>query len=170
MSTPVAIKLYDLISAARAGKLQDVVERSTELSRLTPHPAPPPTHHHVVLVANPGTGKSSLIEALGLRLHQGHYRPLPAKLYRLNTEPIMSLLVNGDSLRACLAALRQATTGLDNRHPRRRGHPASGQRRPGPPRAHPGAPPSPHGPHQYPAHCHHHQHRLPTHLSKRLRL
>jgi ATP-dependent Clp protease ATP-binding subunit ClpC len=111
MSTPISIKLYDLISAARAEKLHDVVERETELGRLV-RILLRPTHHHVTIVADPGTGKSSLVEALALRLHQGHFRPLPAKIYRLNTEPIMGLLVNGDSLRQCLAALTQATTQL----------------------------------------------------------
>jgi ATP-dependent Clp protease ATP-binding subunit ClpC len=111
MSTPISIKLYDLISAARAGKLHDIVEREQELGRLI-RVLLRPTHHHVTLVAAPGTGKSSLVEALALRLHQGHYRPLPAKIYRLGTEPIMGLLVNGDSLRQCLTALTQATTQL----------------------------------------------------------
>src|SRR6266851_1802459 len=107
MSTPISIKLYDLMSAARSGKLTDVVERDQEMSRLV-RILLRPTHHHVALIAEPGTGKSSLIEALALRLHQGHYRMLEPKLYRLNTEPIMGLLVNGDSLRQCLAALKQA--------------------------------------------------------------
>jgi ATP-dependent Clp protease ATP-binding subunit ClpA len=112
MSTPISIKLYDLMSAARAGKFQDVVERDQEMSRLV-RILLRPTHHHVALVAEPGTGKSSLIEALALRLHLGHYRMLEPKLYRINTEPIMGLLVNGDSLRQCIAALKQATTQLE---------------------------------------------------------
>jgi ATP-dependent Clp protease ATP-binding subunit ClpC len=113
MSTSIAIKLYDLISAARAKKLHDVVERDPQLNRLA-RILLRPNHHHAVLVAEPGSGKSSLVEALALRLHQGHYRPLPAKMYRLNTEPIMGLLVGGDSLRQCLAALKQATSQLED--------------------------------------------------------
>lgn len=112
MSTPVALKLHDLISSARAGKLHDVAEREVELSRLV-RILLRPTHHHVALIADPGMGKSSLIEALALRLHHGHYRPLQPKLYRLSTDPIMSLIVNGDSLRQCLAALSQAAAKLE---------------------------------------------------------
>ncbi|MDF2461328.1 MAG: ATP-dependent Clp protease ATPase subunit, ATP-dependent Clp protease ATP-binding subunit ClpC [Candidatus Saccharibacteria bacterium] len=113
MSTPVSIKLHDLISAAKAGRLGDVVERDQELSRLI-RILLRPTHHHVVLVADPGTGKSSLIEALALRRHQGHFGMIEPKLYRLNTEPIMGLLVNGSSLQACIAALKSATARLTN--------------------------------------------------------
>jgi ATP-dependent Clp protease ATP-binding subunit ClpC len=111
VSTPLAIKLHDLTSAARTGKLNDVVERETELRRLV-RILLRPTHHHAVLVGDPGMGKTSLIEALALRLHHGHFRPLEANLYRLSTEPIMGLLVNGDSLRQCLSALATATAQL----------------------------------------------------------
>ena len=111
MSAPVSIKLYDLVSAARAGKVTDVVERDQELGRLV-RILLRPNHHHVALVADPGTGKSSLVEALALRLARSHYRPLAAKLYRLNTEPIMGLLMGGDNLRQCLAALTQAAGQL----------------------------------------------------------
>jgi ATP-dependent Clp protease ATP-binding subunit ClpC len=111
MSTSVSIKLQDLVSAARTGKLHDIVARETELVRLV-RILLRPSHHHAVLVAEPGSGKTSLIEALALRLQRAHYRQLPAKMYRLNTEPVMSLLVNGDSLRQCLDALRQATSKL----------------------------------------------------------
>ncbi|HEY2004190.1 MAG TPA: AAA family ATPase [Candidatus Saccharimonadia bacterium] len=113
MSTPVSIKLHDLMSAARTGKLQDIVERDQELSRLV-RILLRPTHHHAAIVADPGSGKSSLIDALALRLHQGHYRPLEPKIYRLDTRAIMGLLVNGDSLRQCLAALTQATSRLES--------------------------------------------------------
>jgi len=113
MSTPISIKLYDLMSAARSGKLHDVVERDQEMNRLV-RILLRPTHHNVALVADPGTGKSSLIEALALRLHEGHFRTLEPKLYRLNSEPIMGLLVNGDSLRQCVAALKQATSQLED--------------------------------------------------------
>src|ERR1035437_827284 len=108
MSTPVSIKLHDLQSSARAGKLRDVVEREAELKRLV-RILLRPTHHHAVLVAAPGSGKTSLIEALALRLHNGHFRPLEPHIYRLNTDPIMGLMIGGDSLRQCLAALRTAT-------------------------------------------------------------
>jgi ATP-dependent Clp protease ATP-binding subunit ClpA len=108
----VSIKLHDLISAARTGKLQDVVERDAEIGRLV-RILLRPTHHHAALVAEPGTGKSSLIDALALRVTGGHYRTLAPKIYRLNPDPIMSLLVNGDSLRQCLAALKAATAQLE---------------------------------------------------------
>ena len=111
MSAPISIKLYDLLSAAGAGKLTDAVERDGELGRLV-RILLRPTHHHVVLVAEPGTGKSTLVEALALRLARGQCRPLEPKLYRLNTEPIMGLLMGGDSLRQCLAALTQAAGQL----------------------------------------------------------
>jgi ATP-dependent Clp protease ATP-binding subunit ClpC len=111
MSTPLAIKLGDLVAQARSGKLQDVAGRDPELGRLV-RMLLRPTHHNVVLVAQPGTGKTSLIEALAVRLEQGKYRPLEPKLYRLGTEPIMSLMVNGDSLKSCLNALRAATAQL----------------------------------------------------------
>ncbi len=112
MSTPVSIKLYDLMSAARAEKLHDVVERDAELNRLV-RMLLRPSHPHAVLVGEAGMGKTSLIEALALRLHRGQYRQLGPKMYRLNTEPIMGLLVNGDSLRQALTALRQATAPLE---------------------------------------------------------
>jgi ATP-dependent Clp protease ATP-binding subunit ClpC len=111
MSASVSIKLGDLVAQAHAGKLQDVVERDQELGRLV-RILLRPTHHNVVIVAEPGTGKSSLIEALAVRLDQGKYRPLEPKLYRLGTEPIMGLMVNGDSLKSCLNALRAATAQL----------------------------------------------------------
>jgi len=111
MSTPIAIKLQDLISSARAGKLHDVVERETELARLT-RILLRPTHHHAVLVADPGSGKSSLVQALALRLQLGHFRPLEAKMYLLQTEPILALLMNGEGLRPCLEALRTAAGKL----------------------------------------------------------
>jgi ATP-dependent Clp protease ATP-binding subunit ClpC len=112
MSTPVSIRLHDLMSAARAGKLADVVERDQELSRLVRILLRP--GRHAAIVAAPGSGKTSLVDALALRLHQGQYRPLQAKIYRLDTQSIMSLLINGDSLRNCLAALTQATSRLEN--------------------------------------------------------
>jgi ATP-dependent Clp protease ATP-binding subunit ClpC len=111
MSTTVAVKLQDLVSSGRAGKLSDVVEREPELERLV-RILMRPNHHHAVLVADPGSGKTSLTEALALRLQQGRYRPLPAAMYRLGTDPIMSLLMNGDNLRACLEALRLASAQL----------------------------------------------------------
>jgi ATP-dependent Clp protease ATP-binding subunit ClpC len=111
MSTAVSLKLYDLMSAARSGKLHDVVERDAELARLV-RILLQPSHHHVALVADPGTGKTSLTEALALRLHQGKYPQLERKVYRLNTEPIMGLLIDGDSLRQCLQALTQAAGQL----------------------------------------------------------
>jgi len=111
MSTTIAIKLKDLISTARAGKFQDVVQREAEMKRLV-RILLRPTHHHVAVVAEPGTGKTSLVEALALRLHQGRYRPIEPKILRLGTEPIMGLLVGGDSLTECLDALRQASAQL----------------------------------------------------------
>jgi ATP-dependent Clp protease ATP-binding subunit ClpC len=110
-NNPVSIKLHDLISAARAGKLADVIGREAELGRLV-RALLRPTHHHVVLVADPGTGKTSLTEALAVRLARGNYGPLEPKIFRLDTEPIMGLLIGGDSLRSCLAALRQAAHQL----------------------------------------------------------
>src|SRR5580704_9776931 len=106
MSTPISIKMIDLISAARSGRLSDVVERDAEMSRLV-RLFLRPTHHHAVLVAEPGTGKSSLIDALALRLSLGHYRPLEPKIYRLSTEPLASLMVQGDSLQPCITALTE---------------------------------------------------------------
>jgi ATP-dependent Clp protease ATP-binding subunit ClpC len=111
MSTPISIKMIDLISAARSGRLSDVVERDAEMSRLV-RLFLRPTHHHAVLVAEPGTGKSSLIDALALRLSLGHYRPLEPKIYRLSTEPLASLMVQGDSLQPCITALTEAASKL----------------------------------------------------------
>ncbi|HUD11698.1 MAG TPA: hypothetical protein VMS08_04775, partial [Candidatus Saccharimonadia bacterium] len=111
MNSPISIKLADLVSQARTGKIEDVVERDLELSRLV-RILLRPTHHHAVIVAEPGTGKSSLLDALAVRLSGGKYGPLEPKMYRLNTEPIMSLVVNGDSLKSCLTALKAATSQL----------------------------------------------------------
>ncbi len=112
MSNQMSIKLHDLISASRSGKLRDVVEREKELGRLA-RTLLRPAHHHVALVADPGTGKSSLIDAFATRLLRGHYRPIEPKIYRLSTQPIASLLVNGENMRQCVAALTQATAQLD---------------------------------------------------------
>jgi ATP-dependent Clp protease ATP-binding subunit ClpC len=111
MSTAVSIKFKDLMSSARAGKLADVVEREAELDRLA-RILLRPTHHPAALVADPGSGKTSLSEALALRLKQGRYRPLDAAVYRLGTDPILGLLINNDNLRGCLDALRGAATQL----------------------------------------------------------
>lgn len=111
MSTPLSIKLRDLLSSARAGKLQASVERDAELKRLV-RILLRPTNHHAVIIGEPGVGKSTLVETLALGLHQSKFKPLNAKVYQLDTTPIMSLLVGGDSLRECLDALRQATTQL----------------------------------------------------------
>jgi ATP-dependent Clp protease ATP-binding subunit ClpC len=113
MSSQISIKLHDLISASRSGKLKDVVEREKEMARLA-RALLRPSHHHVALVAEPGTGKSSLIDAFATRLLNGHFRPIEPKLYRLNTQPIASLLVNGENMRQCVAALTQATSQLDS--------------------------------------------------------
>jgi ATP-dependent Clp protease ATP-binding subunit ClpC len=113
MNAQVSIKFKDLISSARAGKFEDVVEREAELDRLV-RILLRPTHHHAALVADPGSGKTSLTEALALRLQQGRYRPLSPAIYRLGTDPILGLMINGDNLRACLDALRQATAKLDS--------------------------------------------------------
>jgi ATP-dependent Clp protease ATP-binding subunit ClpC len=107
MSAPIAIKLYDLSSAARAGKLHDVIARDQELIRLV-RILLRPNHHHAILVADPGTGKTSLIESLTLRLSKDLYRPLDPQVYRLNPEPIKNLLMHGDSLRQTLSALAEA--------------------------------------------------------------
>jgi len=111
MSAPISIKLVDLMSAARSGKLTDVVERDTDLGRLV-RILLRPTHHHAVLVAEPGSGKSTLINALALRLSRGQYRPLEPKLYRLVTEPLAGLMVQGESLRPCITALTDAAGKL----------------------------------------------------------
>jgi len=71
-----------------------------------------PTSHHGVIVAEPGMGKTSLVQALALRLVQGKIPQLEPKIYSLDTEQIMGLLVGGDSLRNCLDALRQAVAQL----------------------------------------------------------
>jgi ATP-dependent Clp protease ATP-binding subunit ClpC len=113
MNTPVAIKLYDLSSAAKTNKLHDVVGRDLELTRLV-RSLLRPDHHNAALVADPGTGKTSLLEALALRLSKGHYRPLDSRIYRLNPEPIMGLLMNGDSLRQTLTALTEAISQLES--------------------------------------------------------
>jgi ATP-dependent Clp protease ATP-binding subunit ClpA len=111
MSTAVAIKLIDLASKARAKKLSSVSGRDTELSRLA-RLLLRPKRSHVVIIGEPGSGKTSLTEALALSLHEGKHAPLTEKMYRLDTTPIMSLLINGDSLRQCLQVLTQATTQL----------------------------------------------------------
>ncbi len=111
MSAPISIKFRDLASSARAGKLSDVVERDAELKRLV-RILLRPTSHHGVIVAEPGMGKTSLVQALALRLVQGKIPQLEPKIYSLDTEQIMGLLVGGDSLRNCLDALRQAVAQL----------------------------------------------------------
>jgi ATP-dependent Clp protease ATP-binding subunit ClpA len=111
MSTVATIKFYDLISAAGAGKLTDVVEREAELSRLT-RTLLRPRHHHAIVHGEPGSGKTSLVEALAWRIWQGRQPGLPQRFYRLRTEAIMRLIVNGDSLADCLAALSQAAEQL----------------------------------------------------------
>jgi ATP-dependent Clp protease ATP-binding subunit ClpC len=112
MSTQVKIQLHDLISAAKNGKLADIVERDPELSRLA-RIMLRPNNHHVAVVGEPGVGKTSLVEALAIKLHRGHFRPLKPVMYRLSPEPIMALLVNGDSVRTCLNALSAATKQLE---------------------------------------------------------
>jgi len=107
----ISLKLYDLISAARAGKLTAAVERENELGRLARillHPVRP----HAVIVGEAGSGKTSLTETLALRLHAGHYRPLEAVMYRLTTEPVRQLLASGESVRDCLGALTAAAGRL----------------------------------------------------------
>jgi ATP-dependent Clp protease ATP-binding subunit ClpC len=113
MSAPVKIQLHDLISAARSGKLNDIVKRDQELSRLA-RVMLRPNNHHVAIAGEPGVGKTSLVEGLALKLHRGHFRPLKPIIYRLNPDPLMALLVNGDSVRTCLNALSEATKQLES--------------------------------------------------------
>ena len=111
MSTPVAIRLIDLEAKGRAGQLGDVIERDTEFSRIV-RLLMRPSQGHVVVIGEPGSGKTSLTQALAYRRGRGHFGALSSRIYRLDTGPIMSLLINGDSLRGCLEAIAQATAKL----------------------------------------------------------
>jgi ATP-dependent Clp protease ATP-binding subunit ClpA len=113
MSNTVTIKLKDLLSSARAGKLNDVVGREAEMKRLV-RMLLRPSRHHIALVGEPGVGKTSLVEALALRLYQGKLLSTTPKIFALNTTPILALLVGGDSLNECLDALRNAVSQLDS--------------------------------------------------------
>jgi ATP-dependent Clp protease ATP-binding subunit ClpA len=113
MSAPVAIKLIDLTAKARTGRLGDAIERDSELARIV-RLLMRPTRGHVALIGEPGSGKTQLTEALAYRRHRGRFGALTPNIYRLDTAPIMSLLINGDSLRGCLEAIAQATAKLAN--------------------------------------------------------
>ncbi|HEY6736832.1 MAG TPA: ATP-dependent Clp protease ATP-binding subunit [Candidatus Saccharimonadia bacterium] len=113
MSTTLGIKLTDLIARAKAGRFTDVVGRDTELNRLV-RLLLRPSRGHVALIGEPGSGKTSLTQTLARRRQAGLYGALSTRLYQLDTQPILSLLMNGDSLRQCYDALRQATHNLPN--------------------------------------------------------
>jgi len=103
MSTPLSIRLRNLTT--KTSSFTEIVGRGDELRRLV-QILLRPTHHHAVIVGEPGVGKSSLIEMLTLGVFEGAIPQLPAKVYALDTAPILSLFVAGDSLHACFDALR----------------------------------------------------------------
>ncbi len=112
MSTQISIKLIDLAAQAKSGKLQDIVARDTEIQRLI-RLLMRPVRPHISLVGEPGTGKTSLLGGLALARARGRYGMLPSNIYRLDTTQIGGLLANGDNMRSCTNAIREAIGSLD---------------------------------------------------------
>jgi len=81
-----------------------MVGRNKEIQRLV-RILLKPAHHHVALVGDPGAGKSSLVEMLAQAMAARVIPQLPSKIYLLDTAPIQSLFVAGDSARSCFEAL-----------------------------------------------------------------
>ncbi|HEY5695515.1 MAG TPA: AAA family ATPase [Candidatus Saccharimonadales bacterium] len=103
MNTPLSIRLQNL--TAKAGTFTHIIGRENELKRLA-QILMMPTHHHAVIYGEPGIGKSSLVEMLALGIAEGALPQLPPKVYTLDTAPILSLFVGGNSLSSCFEALR----------------------------------------------------------------
>lgn len=103
MSTSVSIRLQNL--TAKSNAFTHIVGREEEFKRLA-RILLKPTHHHAVIYGEPGVGKSSLINMLSLGIAEGALPQLPSKVYLLDTAPILSLFIAGDSLHSCFDALR----------------------------------------------------------------
>lgn len=103
MSTSVSIRLNNL--TAKSHTFTNIVGREEEFKRLA-RILLKPTHHHAVIYGEPGIGKSSLVSMLALGIAEGALPQLPSKVYLLDTAPILSLFIAGDSLHACFDALR----------------------------------------------------------------
>jgi ATP-dependent Clp protease ATP-binding subunit ClpC len=103
MSKSLSIRFRNL--TVKAGTFTEVIGREAELRRLV-QILLRPTHHHAAIIGEPGVGKSSLIEMLTLGISEGAIPQLPSKVYLLDTAPILSLFIAGDSLHACFDALR----------------------------------------------------------------
>jgi len=102
MSRALSLRLRDL--SVRANGSRAIIGRDKELHRLV-RILLKPAHHHVALVGDPGVGKSSVVEMLAQAMAAQVIPQLPPKIYQLDTAPIQSLFVAGDSARSCFEAL-----------------------------------------------------------------
>lgn len=105
----VSIKFLNLVS--RSKNAPPISGRETELRRLA-QILLKPNHHHAVIIGEPGIGKSSLITMLAQAVADEAIPVLPGKMYELDINPILNLLVAGDSIQACYQAIRTNLTDL----------------------------------------------------------
>lgn len=105
----VSIKFLNLTS--RAKDLRPISGREIELRRLI-QVLLKPTHHHAVIIGEPGVGKSSLITMLSQAMAEIAMPDLPDKVYELDITPILNILVTGDSVQSCYQAIRTSLANL----------------------------------------------------------
>lgn len=102
MSTTLSVRLRNMTTRSHARQL--IIGRESEFRQLV-RTLLRPTHHHAAIIGDPGVGKTSLVKMLAQALADGAIPQLPSKMYVLDTAPILSLFVSGDSLRGCFDAL-----------------------------------------------------------------
>lgn len=107
--TEVSIKFRNL--TARAKHRRPITGREAELRRLV-QILLKPTHHHAVVVGEPGIGKSSLITMLSQAVSENALPNLPNKIYELDITPVLNLLVAGDSVQNCYQAIHDSLAKL----------------------------------------------------------
>lgn len=72
-----------------------------------------PTNHHVAIIGEPGTGKSTLVSMLSTAIREGVLPHLPSKMYELETSPIINLFVSGENPRNFYQAMDEAISKLE---------------------------------------------------------
>ncbi len=105
----VSIKFLNLTSRSKA--VRPISGREIELRRLV-QVLLKPTHHHAVLVGEPGVGKSSLIAMLAQAAADGAIPQLPRNIYELDITPILNILASGDSIQAGYQAIRSGLADI----------------------------------------------------------
>lgn len=111
MTETLTLQLRDVSAAARAKKLRDVVGRDLELDRLA-RVLIRSQHHHVLIIGEPGSGRTALVEAFAHRNAQGSLPLAALPIYRLDVEPLLNLIITGGNVSGCLRALDQAVSQL----------------------------------------------------------